>query len=303
MSDDKVTHVPNWLFSPTFRHPSDPPPPEVEVRVEFGARTRPGPLRATSEDHYLVMRQGRLEETLMTSLPENQLAKRSEEYGYAMVVADGLGGDGETASRLAIATLVHLAIYFGPGHVRVDAAIADEMLERAARFYKGVDAALSQVGYSRHDVLQTTLTVVYTAGRELFFAHVGHSRAYLFRGDRLAQMTRDHTVSLAHAQPGRPVVMKGTPSVRDLHHVLAATLGGPSKEKPTIDVERFGLEDGDIILLCTNGLTDALDDATIAKTLRAYKTPDEQCAMLVDLATKAETQDDVTVLAAHYHIG
>ena len=153
------------------------------------------------------------------------------------------------------------------------------------------------------DVLQTTLTVVYIAGRELFVAHVGHSRAYLFRGGRLTQMTRDHTVSLAQAQPGRPVMVNGAAPVRDIHHVLSATLGGPSKEKPTIDVERFGLEDGDIILLCTNGLTDALDDATIAKTLRAYKTPDEQCAMLVDLAAKAETQDDVTVLTARYHIG
>ena len=41
MSDDKVTHVPNWLFSPAFRGPSDAPPPEVEVTVEFGARSRP----------------------------------------------------------------------------------------------------------------------------------------------------------------------------------------------------------------------------------------------------------------------
>ena len=228
MADDNVTHVPNWLFSPWFRDPSDAPPPETTVTVEFGARTRPGPLRATSDDHYLVMRQGRLQETLMTSLPENQLARRFEEFGYGMVVADGLGGDGETASRLAIATLVQLATYFGPGHVRVYPPIADEMMERAARYYRSVDAALSQAGYSRQDVLQTTLTVIYTAGRELFFAHVGHSRAYLWRGDRLTQLTRDHTVSLAGAEPGRPVLVTNGPTVRDLTHVLAATLGGPS---------------------------------------------------------------------------
>jgi protein phosphatase len=302
MPDEKATQVPNWLFSPSLRSPFDAPPPEVTVEVDFAAWSRPGPLRTVSEDHYLVLRQGRTEETLLTSLPEGQLPRRFEEFGYAMALADGLGGDGENASRLAISTLLHLAIYFGKGHTRIDEPIAGEIMDRALRFYRSVDATLSQAGYTRQDVLQTTLTAVYSVGRELFFAHVGHSRAYLLRGDKLSQLTRDHTVSLATARPGRPVLVNSAPSVRDLSHVLASTLGGTSPDQPRIDVERCGLEDGDIVMLCTNGLTDVVDDVRIADTLCAYSTPDDQCAALINLAVDAQTEDDTTVLAARYHI-
>ena len=61
-----------------------------------------------------------------------------------MVVADGIGGAGEAASRLAISTLVHLAIYFGKWNVRVDDPIADEIMDRAQRFYRSVDSTLLQ---------------------------------------------------------------------------------------------------------------------------------------------------------------
>jgi PPM family protein phosphatase len=303
MPDEKTTQVPNWLFSPSLRSPFDAPPPEVAVDVDFAAWSRPGPMRTVSEDHYLILRQGRSEETLMTSLPEGQLPRRFDEYGYAMVLADGLGGDGENASRLAVATLLHLAIYFGKGHTRMDEPIAGEIMDRALRFYRSIDATLSQAAYTRHDVLQTTLTAVYSVGRELFFAHVGHSRAYLLRGDQLSQLTRDHTVSLASARPGRPVLVTSTPSVRDLSHVLASTLGGTSPDQPRIDVERVGLEDGDIMMLCTNGLTDVVDDVRIADTLCAYSTPDDQGAALINLAVDAQAEDDITVLIARYHIG
>ena len=71
---------------------------------------------------------------------------------------------------------------------------------------------------------------------------------------------------------------------------------------PKIDVERCGLLDGDTVLLCTNGLTDIVDDAGIAGVLRLDRTPDDQCRMLVDLAVEAGGEDDVTATVAHYRI-
>ena len=91
-------------------------------------------------------------------------------------------------------------------------------------------------------------------------------------------------------------------SARDLHHTLTETIGDAGAGGPRIDVERCGLLDGDTVLLCTNGLTDMVDDARIATVLRLHRTPDDQCRTLVDLAVEAGGEDDVTAVVAHYRI-
>ena len=178
------------------------------------------------------------------------MVKRFDEAGYGMVIADGMGKAGEEASRLAISTLVDLAINFGRWNVRVNEPIADEMMDRAERFYRGVDATLRQAGRNRHGDLETTVTAVYSAGTELFFAHVGHSRVYLFRDNELMQLTRDHTVE--RERPGRASIVDVAASSQDRRHIVTRTLGrrGASAGSPTIDVERCGLADGDAVLLC-----------------------------------------------------
>jgi serine/threonine protein phosphatase PrpC len=276
----------------------DSPPPSADVDVEFGAQTRRGPQRSINDDHHLILRLGRHEEVLMTSLPEGEVPERFDEYGYGMVVADGIGTTGETASRLAISTLVHLAIYFGKWHVRVDDPIADEMIDRARRFYRSVDSLLVETSQFSPGRLQTTLTAVYTAGSELFFAHVGHSRAYVFRDDQLMQLTHDHTAD--RERPRNATIVDAT--ARDLRHLVTQSLGGPGSAATRIDVERCGLLHGDVVLLCTNGLTDVASDAQIATVLRMHRAPDDQCRALVDLAANSGGQDDVTAVTAHYRI-
>ena len=269
-------------------------------RPEFGALSRRGSLRSVNDDHYLIVRLGRHQETLLTNLPEGDVPKRFDEYGYGMVIADGMGRTGEAASRLAISTLMHLTIYFGRWNLRIDEPVAEEVMDRAERFYRSIDATLLRASHDAPRGLQTTLTAAYTAGPELFFAHVGHSRAYLFRDDELMQLTRDHT--LGRERRGKVKIVDVRASARDEHHVLTETLGGTRAGAPRIDIERCGLLDGDLVLLCTNGLTDAAEDARIAHTLRSHRTPDEQCRALVDLAASSEGHDDVTVAVAHYRI-
>src|SRR6185503_16186290 len=81
------------------------------IAVEFAARSHPGG-RPANEDHYLILRLGRHQETLGSSLRRGEVPDRFDEAGFGMVVADGMGasGAGETASRLAIATLAHLLL-------------------------------------------------------------------------------------------------------------------------------------------------------------------------------------------------
>ena len=87
----------------------------------------------------------------------------------------------------------HLLIYFGKWHLRIDEPIADEIMDRAQRFYRAVGSTLLHAGQYNQCGLQSTLTAVFTAGSELFFAHSGNSRAYLCRDGTLLQLTRDHT--------------------------------------------------------------------------------------------------------------
>jgi len=277
----------------------DSPPPSVVVQVDFGAESRRGAQRPANEDHYLVVRLGRNQETLLTSLPDQAVLERFDEYAYGMLVADGLGGTGEVASRMAITTLVHLVIYFGRWNVRIDDDIAREIMDRAERFYRGVDSTLVHRS-PEGDRLQTTLTAAFSAGHDLFLVHVGHSRVYLFRNGKIVRLTRDHT--LANREGSNVPLVDVGEAARDLHHILTETIGGAGVAGPRIDIDRFRLADRDIVLLCTNGLTDVVSEDRIADVLRTNRTSAEQCVALVNLAVEAGGEDDATAVVARYRI-
>jgi protein phosphatase len=280
--------------------PLDSPPPGVEVTADFGARSQRGSLRSVNDDHYVILRLGRHLETLLTSLPELSVSKRFEEFAYGMVVADGMGRAAEPASRLAVSTLVNLATCFGRWHLRIDEAIGDEVADRARRFYRSVNASLLEASRDHQRGFQTTMTAVFSAGTQLFFAHVGHSRAYLLRDGRLLQLTRDHT--LDQRRPGELRLVDVAECVHDQQHILTRTLGGLGRGGLKIDIERVGLLHGDVVLVCTNGLTDVIDDEHIAATLRAHSTPDDRCRALVNLAVESGGTDDATALVGQYQI-
>jgi protein phosphatase len=281
------------------------PPESATVQVEFGARSRRGVARSVNEDHYVITRLSRSHDTVVTSLPESAMRRVFHEHGYVMIVADGLGGNGagESASRRALSTLIQLILYFGKWNLRVDDMVAHEIMARAERFYRHVDAALTSKHEPFDGASQTTMTAIFGAGRDLFFAHVGHSRAYLMREGVLLRLTRDHTIEMrqkTHA-PAVPL-MEVNAAARDLKHTLTEALGMGRARGPIIDLERFQVDDGDVILVCTNGLTDSVAEEAIGEVLSTGRSPDEMSAALMNRAASAGADDDATVLVAKYHI-
>ncbi|HEY6362900.1 MAG TPA: hypothetical protein VIX63_17460, partial [Vicinamibacterales bacterium] len=84
-------------------------------------------------------------------------------------------------------------------------------------------------------------------------------------------------------------------------HILTETIGGDSKG-PAVAVEHFRLVDGDCVLLCTNGLTDAVPEGLIADVLAVRRSSAEQCRQLLDLARLTGADDNATVVAAAYQV-
>ena len=275
----------------------------VSIQADIAGLSHRGKVRPNNEDHFLTCRFGRFLRTLATNLPDDQMPPDHGETGYGMVVADGIGGRaaGEAASRMAISLLVELAIQTPDWIMAPDEALMEEVITRAAGRFSAVNEAI--VERARHDPglagMGTTLTMALSLGTDLLIAHVGDSPAYLYRQGELHKLTRDHTVAQAMADDGLISERDAVP--RRLQHVLTRAIGirGVGAEP---EFRRAGLADGDRLLLCTDGLTDLVDDATIEAELGRRAFSGEACQALVDLALDRGGRDNVTVIVAGYRI-
>jgi PPM family protein phosphatase len=270
------------------------------VRVDVSALSDRGLIRSTNEDHYFVARIGRSLETVLTNLPDGSVPARADELGYAMIVADGMGGHaaGEVASRMAISALISLSLDAPNWIGRIEEELMPELARRLRERLSTVNALIIDRG--RRDValrgMGTTMTALRSIGRDALVFHVGDSRAYLLHQDRLHRLTRDHTYA-------QYLVDRGELSEEDeesvhFRHMLTNALGGQA-EDVQVDVERVQLADGDRVLLCSDGLTDLLDDVTIEGLLATGRSA-EVCQRLVSLALERGGRDNITAIVAAY---
>ena len=277
--------------------------PSALVYVDVAALTHRGKVRQNNEDQFLVGRTERDLEVLLTSLDQEHIPRHSRETGYGMIVADGMGGEagGEVASRLAIKTLVELVIQTPDWLMRLDDELAEKLIRRTKDRYRKVDAAIRGEAQSNPSLARmgTTLTVAVTLGADLFVIHVGDSRAYLLRNGQLRQLTRDQTVVQALLDAG--VLTHQEAATHKMRHVLTQALGQQAGQL-RIEVQRLKLEDGDCLLLCTDGLTEMVPDDEISAVLTNSGKAHQHCQALLDKALDAGGKDNVTVVVAHYSL-
>jgi PPM family protein phosphatase len=299
MQDNKDTAV--QLQSPVPAKPSASI--SARTRVAFGALSHSGKVRPNNEDSFLVTRFKRSMNILLTNLPQGAIPEQYVEAGYVMLVADGIGGRtaGEIASRTAISALVDLVIQTPDWIMRPDRERIEEVLRRMEERFDQLTDVLTRRAQSNLQLsgMGTTLTLAVSLGADLVIAHVGASRAYLFRGGQLLRLTSDQTVAQLLADAG--VIKREDVAKHHARHVLTDSITAAG-EKAAVELQHVRLADGDQFLLCSDGLTDMVADKTITTVLEKTGAAADACRTLVDLALDAGGEDNVTVVLGRYEI-
>jgi serine/threonine protein phosphatase PrpC len=204
-------------------------------------------------------------------------------------ILDGMGGEasGDMASGLAARTLT--------------AFVRDNLDARDVRLRDLLEAAFHAAAVAVHDVAiaseehrgmgTTAVACLLGRARERWIAHAGDSRAYLRRDHRLHRLTRDHTISQQYLDEGRPLSAEGTAIYK---HILTRNLGQEHGVVPDVVVDT--LQAGDRILLCSDGLNDALSDDEIQEILGSRESPSYIARRLIDAALAGPCRDNVSVV-------
>lgn len=232
------------------------------------AATDSGPLRRSNEDSYLI----------------------DLDLGLA-ALSDGMGGhqDGEIASRMALSVL-HAELRSGYCGADGEAAAGADALQAALH---GAHNHLLECNRarSRCDSMGTTIVGLTFEPRrdEARLFHIGDSRAYLWRQGQLVGLTRDHSAYEEWRAAG------GTATAPP-RNILSQALGIRGSFAPTL--ANVSIEPGDLIILCSDGLSDVLDRAAMSALLGRVDRDalDRGCATFVEAALLAGTRDNVTAL-------
>lgn len=255
-----------------------PPPPESQWRYAFVQRTDRGLVRANNEDAVH--------------------AEASAEWSLA-VLADGMGGyrAGEVASALAVQCIVqslqHSAMQPAPSSRPARLTAVHRALEQC------VQAANTAVRAhaARHPECEgmgtTVVAAVFTQDR-LVVAHLGDSRAYLWRRGTLRQLTTDHSWLQELIDAGHISAEAAAQSGQG--HLITRALGVSARAHPTLHEEP--LEAGDRVLLCSDGLSDMLGAAEIAALLALPQPLSLQADQLVAQANAMGGHDNISVILA-----
>jgi PPM family protein phosphatase len=246
-------------------------------KIEIGAKTDVGRVRDGNEDSFRVV-------------SEIQL----------MIVSDGMGGAacGEVASALAVETIARQCAEIArPSPDPAAAAGRADFSERTSRLLDAVQCANRLI----HEAAQNdaakrgmgaTVVAAWLDGLRLSLVHVGDSRAYLFRAGALERLTFDHTLVAEQVRVGILTPQQADTSA--WQSVLIRALGPDAVVE--LDAEEHQLQAGDVVLLCSDGLTRMVRDAEIGRVLAEVPSAQAAAENLVKLANQSGGDDNVTAV-------
>ena len=277
---------------------SNPSPARVNARprdedLDFFGVTHAGLVRKENQDQFLFATLHRALRVSGTSLPNPELLEfRSHRLASIGMVADGVGGraGGEVASRAAIEAISEYIVYsINSLAANEDEEMFIEALRRGAAVCH--EAVLAQARESEERGMATTLTFAMAVWPRLYVLQVGDSRCYRLRDDELTRLTRDQTMAQALVDSG--VLPPDRIEKSPFAHTLASSIGGRTTAP---EVSTHEIEPGDVMLLCTDGLTKHVGDEQIAERLRNLESSEQACRALLEDALAGGGSDNVTVV-------
>ena len=282
--------------TPPDARPATGFPKPRDEDLDFFGITHPGRVRQENQDHFLYATLHKTMRVGGTSLPNPELLELpSQRLASFGLVADGVGGrlGGETASRAALEAVAGYVTHAMHSFYTADAdnqgAFQESLQEAARQSHEAVIARARESGDQRG--MATTLTAMIAIWPVLYILHVGDSRCYRFRNGVAEQLTRDQTMAQDLVDSG---VLPADRAPRSpFANVLSSSLGGTTTQPIVI---RGDLIAGDIILLCSDGLTKHVSAQRIAERLGSLTSSEQACRDLIDDALAGGGSDNVTVL-------
>ncbi len=236
------------------------------MKRHFIGLTDTGVVRTANQDNYFV----------------------DEKLGRFFIVADGMGGHagGQEASRIAT------EIIQGYLEQHWDSPLASEILLREALEKANRGILEDQQNHPERRDMGTTAVVVIFRDENPWCAHVGDSRLYRMGGSGLEQITDDHTWVGMALKKGE--INAEQAKFHPWRHVLSQCLGREDLQQ--IDVQEFEVRSGDRLLICSDGLTEEVDDGQIQEALANLESCDATAQKLIDTAKTAGGSDNITVV-------
>jgi len=248
-------------------------------RLRIGSASDTGLVRAHNEDAVLVFE------------AQNQGDKAADVFGL-FILADGMGGHqaGEVASSLAARTVAHRVLQ-GVYLPYLLSGRPDESQPLTEALTRAIDEA-SQIVYKTVPGGGTTLTCALVIQDRAVLAHVGDSRAYVYHGGSLRQITKDHSYVDKLVELGQLTVEEA--AMHPQKNVLYRAVG----QEGTLEVDTYleALPSGSRLLLCCDGLWSMISDKDILRILATADTPQAACDQLVAAANAAGGRDNITTV-------
>jgi protein phosphatase len=262
------------------------------VKVRLFAKTDTGRTREHNEDNFLVADLTRKEASLQPAVREHEVGER----GSLMVVADGMGGAaaGELASEMATQTIFdHMTTAWHAD----DEATPQRFAFRLKESVESANTKIHEHAKAHPEVrgMGTTTTAVGVLGDHLYLTQVGDSRAYLVRGGQAHQLTKDQSLMQRLVEAGELTEEEAAQSER--RNIILQALGPDSKIK--VDLTHQEVRKGDIVVLCSDGLSGQVKKEEIATAVMRAD-PAAACEQLVAMANERGGPDNITVIVAHF---
>jgi PPM family protein phosphatase len=274
---------------------------EVPFRITSFGISDPGRVRDSNEDCFVVAELTRTLFVHDSNLPQSKTAASSRR-AYVLIVADGVGGNaaGEIASGLSVASVEGFLLNTLKRFSNLQASEEQDALKELQRALCQADSRIFEetAKHPEWRGMATTMTFAFAVNWRLFVAHVGDSRCYLYARGGLQQVTQDHTLTADMVRAG--ALPPESAARHPYRHVVTNILGGAA---PGVSVELHSLDlhPDDQILICSDGLTDAVSEDRIAQILGQENDPKRACDCLVADANQQGGKDNITVIVSRVY--